>query len=58
MHEILHNALHNLAYSKTNQECQMDSRSLTGFIVAIVQLFSQKVVSRCPNLRVDSLIVG
>ena len=36
----------------------MDSRNLTAFIVVIVQLLSQKVVSRCPNLKVDSLIAG
>ena len=58
MHEILHNALHNIAYSKTKQECEMDSMNLTAFIVVIIQLFSQKVVSCCPNLKLDSLIAG
>ena len=36
----------------------MDSRNLTSFIVVIVQLFFQKVVLRCPNLKLDNLIAG
>ena len=36
----------------------MDSRNLTAFIVVIAQLFSQKVVSCCPNFKVDILIAG
>ena len=36
----------------------MDSRDLIAFIIVTVQLFSQKVVLCCANLKVDSLIAG
>ena len=43
---------------KDKKRMSMNSRNLTASIVVIVQLFSQKVVLPCPNLKADSLISG